>query len=144
MKKTPTVLAAVITLAALAPGQARNAPYSVSPDLREVVNRTAFAKALGLRPAHRAMLARNLFVVAPSDNIAFEWVYGRNDYMNLPSCVTPDAAMHLYHVFYDAILRTMEQDRLLPKLKRLTSGMLARSVADYGSASGEWKDAALR
>ncbi len=144
MKKIPLALTAAFALATLSPGQARNAPYTVSPDLREVVNRTAFAKALGLRPAHRAMLARNLFVVAPSDSIAFEWVYGRNDYMNLPSCVTPDAAMHLYHVIYDATLRTMEQDKLLPKLKRLTSGMLAKAVQDHALASGEWKDAALR
>ncbi|HEX8137871.1 MAG TPA: DUF3160 domain-containing protein [Pyrinomonadaceae bacterium] len=124
---------------------ARVKPYTVSPTLREVVNLRAFNRRLPLSPAERQMLARNLFVCAPTDAKQLFHIYEENDYKDIPSFVTTDAVLHLYHIFYDFTLRSVEEQTLTPVLRRLTEGMLAQSVRVWKEASDEGlKAAALK
>lgn len=102
-------------------------PYDVSPDFHEVQNAKQFMRFVALSPQHRANLQKNLFVVSPRGDEQLYWVYGVNDYRNLPSLVTTDTVLHLYHVFFDGTLRKVEQDFLLPRLQKLSAGMLAAS-----------------
>jgi hypothetical protein len=72
-------------------------------------------------------------------------IYENNDYLNLPSFVTSDTVLQIYHVFYDFTLRTVEQEALTPALKRLTEGMLAEAMATWKQASdAKLQSAALK
>lgn len=102
-------------------------PYRVSPDLREVSNLAAFQKALPLTDEQRSRLARNLFVLRRTDEKQLFHIYENNEYLRVPSFVTTDVALHLYHCFFDYALRTIEKERLLPILERLTQNGLALS-----------------
>lgn len=119
--------------------------YRVSPSLREVSNLASFNKAVPISPAQRALLRRNLFAVSPTTAKQLFLIYEENDYKNIPSLVTADSVLHVYHIFFDFTLRKVEADKLSPILKRLTSAMLSASITDYDAAtSEEVKAAALK
>ncbi|HKQ53565.1 MAG TPA: DUF3160 domain-containing protein [Pyrinomonadaceae bacterium] len=111
-----------------APQTATVKPYTVSPTLKEVVNLSAFSRVRALSPAERRLLAQNLFVAAPTSQKQLFHVYEDNDYRDLPSFVTTDSVLHLYHIFYDFTLRTVEEESLLPVLRKMTEGMLEDSA----------------
>lgn len=125
------------------PGSLR--PYTVSSSLKEVANLAAFERILKLTDAQRTMLARQLFAASPTDYRQLFWVYENNDYHNLPSFVTTDVALHLYHCFFDYALRTIEGAKLVPLLNELTSECLKASIAQWREAqSNDVKTAALK
>jgi hypothetical protein len=120
-------------------------PYTISPSLREVVNLRAFTKAIPLQPGQQRLLAKNLFVCTPTRAEQLFHIYENNDYLNLPSFVTTDTVLQVYHVFYDFTLRTVETQTLTPALRRLTQGMLAASLETWKQASvPKLKQAALK
>jgi hypothetical protein len=124
---------------------ARVKPYTVSQTLREVVNLRAFDKSAQLTPALRRMLAQNLFACAPTNAKQLFHIYEENDYHDLPSFITTDAILHLYHIFYDFTLRNVEEQSLTPVLQRLTEGMLKDSVAAWKESDDpQLKEAALK
>ena len=118
--------------------------YRVSASLNNVSNRAAFTKAVPLSGAQRELLARNLFAVTPTDSKQHFFIYEDNDYKNIPSLVTVDSVLHLYHIFFSFTLRRVESERLLPILKRLSAGMAAASAQDLKSGAVQIQDAALR
>jgi hypothetical protein len=143
------LLVAAFTFSPLAVVQAQSTasvkPYSVSPALREVVNLRAFNKAVPLTPMERQMLSKNLFAVSPTDSRQLFHIYEDNDYKDLPSFITTDAVLHLYHIFYDFTLRSVEEQALTPALKRLTEGMLNESVRTWKEQTDpQLKSAALK
>ena len=143
--QAPVVATPNPTPAALQSLGAAVKPYTVSPSFREVANYRAFTKALPLNPAQQRLLAKNLFVCAPTRAQQLFHIYEHNDYLNLPSFVTTDSVLQVYHVFYDFTLRTVEERSLLPALKRLTQGMLAASLETWQQASDpKLKQAALK
>src|SRR6187549_1584295 len=82
-------------------------------DISKTANAAVFMKAVPLAAEHKAMLAKNQFVVSPAPGvIEMQYVFDENDYMNLPSIVTIDVPMHLYHILFDATLRTVEANAL--------------------------------
>jgi hypothetical protein len=113
-----------------------NRPYSVSPDLREVANIRAFSKVHQLSKAQKSALVKNLFLTCPSNDEALYWVYGRNDYQNLPSIVTSDNVLQIYHVFFEAALRNVEEQKLHPELQRLSADLFAQARERYQSLRG--------
>src|SRR5437868_1797227 len=120
-------------------------PYNVSPTLREVVNLRAFNRSLPLSLQQRRLLAQNLFAVSQTKSKQLFHIYEDNDYKNIPSFVTSDAILHLYHIFYDFTLRTVEEKTLTPVLQRLTEGMLDDSIATWKEANDpQLKHAALK
>lgn len=124
---------------------ARVKPYTVSPTLREVVNLRAFNKAVPLNPAERQRLSQNLFLAQPTDAKQLFHIYEENDYKDIPSFVTTDAVLHLYHIFYDFTLRSVEEQGLTPALKRLTEGMFNESIKAWQETSDpQLKSAALK
>jgi hypothetical protein len=119
--------------------------YSVSPSLKEVANLAAFRKAGLLDAPTKAMLAKNLMACGATDGAQLFHVYENNDYRNLPSFVTSDLVLQVYHIFYDFTLRTVETESLLPALKKLTSGMLDASLVTYKHVGDpDLKKAALK
>lgn len=110
-------------------------PYSVSPDLREVSNLAEFEKVFPLTEEQRKLLARQLFVANRTPYKQLFHVYENNDYHNLPSFVTTDVALHLYHCFFDYVLRTTEKEVLLKELEVLTTGALRASLEQLRQAT---------
>ena len=95
-------------------------PYSVSVDLREVANRKLFA----ISPGVQALLAKNLFAVVPADYEQMFHIYEQNDENYVPSFVSVDSVVHLYHVFFGSILRQLEEETLLPLARDFTGKLL--------------------
>ena len=53
--------------------------------------------------------------------------------------------LHNYHLFFNHLLKSVEQEHLIPELKNLNSAMLAGASAQYESLKGTaWENAALR
>lgn len=116
-------------------------PYTVSPTLAEVENLHQFK----VDEAMRALLTSNLFAVAPADHWQPFFVYENNDYRNIPSFVTVDSVLHLYHLLFSFALRNLEEQKLLPLAEKLTSELLNRCRNTYEAApTEELREAALR
>ncbi len=115
-------------------------------DVSKAVNFNAFSKVVPMVAEHKAMLAKNQFVVSPAPGLAeMSYVLDQNDYENLPSIVTVDVPLHLYHILFDATLRTTETSSLYPKAHALSRQMIASVKKAYESATdAELKDAHLR
>ena len=67
------------------------------------------------------------FVVVPSDNRQFYMAYTSAPYDGNPVYVTTDVAYHMWHLAFDKMLRSLEQNVLLPKLERLVGQALANA-----------------
>ncbi len=142
------ILAAVVLALSLLSANAQNAkvkPYKVSATLAEVSNLKHFNRKVPVTAAKRAMLAKHLFAVSPTKSKQLFHIYEDNDYKDIPSFVTTDSVLHLYHIFFDFTLRTVEEQALTPVLVRLTEGMLADSVKIWNEAEDSGlREAALK
>jgi hypothetical protein len=116
-------------------------PYNVSAELKEVANLNQF----DLTPEMKRLLAKNLFVVAPAQHWQPFFVYEDNDYRFVPSFVTVDSVLHIYHLFFNFALRRLEEEKLLPIAKELTMKLFEQSKKTYQKAPNEQlKNAARR
>lgn len=104
------------------------APYSVAPTLSNVVNLSQFGS---FTAKQKQMLSGNGFFVAPAKEQQLFYIYERNQYLKLPSLITADSVLQVYHVFYDYSLRTLEYEYLLEDLEQLTDSMLKKSLRLY-------------
>ncbi len=90
-------------------------------------------------------LERNGFVVVPATLTRFYSAYQGNEYEGWPVYVTTDVAYHEWHLAFDKLLRTLEQQVLLPKLETLVSGLLQAAHEQTSELEGSsLKDAASR
>lgn len=88
--------------------------YSADPDLGNIVLSDV------LTADQRAYLARNLFVVSPSDEKEFFTIYEKARYAYQPLFITTDSLLHSYHLMFSKILRTAEAEQFLPLLQELS------------------------
>ena len=79
-----------------------------------------------LSPSEREMLGRNGFVVAPSSHEQFFQLYVSNWWDSIPSFVTPDLMLQLFHLSVNSTLRRVEEDRLFSDVVGFSRGMAAR------------------
>ena len=63
-------------------------------------------------PLLAGQLARHGFAVVPADHEQLFHVYEQNDYNCFPSFVTTDLYLQLYHLYFDCLLREIEEHRL--------------------------------
>ena len=68
-------------------------------------------------------LARNGFVIVPQREIQLFHVYEKNDYRNFPNFVTTDLHLQLFHMYFDFVLRQLEQEKLIPMLATFSGNM---------------------
>lgn len=111
------------------------APYEVATDLSNVVNLEHFGS---FTDAQKESLVKNGFVVCTKETANGELgydqifhIYDRNSYLWVPSFVTGDSMTHLFHIFYDSLLRSTERDQIYPKLKSMTEALLASNIETY-------------
>lgn len=129
-------------LLAFALSTATSAPVTLSPDLHEVSNLKMFAKNITLNPTQIAALRKNQFFVCPSADENLYTAYGENDYENVPSLLTADNLLQIYHIFFDSTLRTAEQSKMLPDLEAMTAAMQRQSLATLDALKGSPLEAA--
>lgn len=110
------------------PVKANVGPYAVKPDLSNIENLEQFG---AFTDEQKKMLAENGFVAAPSNEEQLFYIYERNEYLLIPSFITVDSVLQVYHIFFDYSLRTLEQEKLIPALEQLNSSMLAKSIHLY-------------
>ena len=92
-----------------------------------------------------ARLGESGVVVSPGTEKEFFTVYEKARYANVPVFVTSDSLLHSYHLIFDKVLRTAEQQTFIPLLQELNAAMLAQADAQYQALQGSaWEDAARR
>ena len=57
-------------------------------------------------------LARDGFAIVPATHNQLFHIYEQNDYSNFPSFVTTDLFLQLYHLYFDCMLRELEEHAL--------------------------------
>ena len=62
-------------------------------------------------------LGHNGFAIVPAQHQQLFHVYEQNDYHEFPAFVTTDLYLQLYHLYFDCMLREVEQEKLMPLLK---------------------------
>ncbi len=63
-------------------------------------------------PLLAGQLARDGFAIVPADHEQLFNVYEQNDYRCFPSFVTTDIYLQLYHLYFDCMLREIEESKL--------------------------------
>lgn len=118
------------------------APYSVKSDLSNIENLDQFGE---FTDAQKEMLKNNLFVVTRSDQVQLFHIYEQNEYKKIPSFITVDSVLQVYHIFFDYSLRTLEAEMMLADLEVLTGSMLEKSIYLYNTVQNpDIKKAALK
>ncbi len=115
--------------------------YTVNSDLSNIINSENFS----FSDEARQLLTQNAFVVKPSYYDEFFSLYEKNRYDYIPSFVTTDSILHNYHLMFDHLLKKLEEEELIPELKKLNSAMLTESLEQYQNLKGTaWETAAQR
>jgi hypothetical protein len=117
-------------------------PYTIKKDLSNIVNLKQFNK---LTTVQKSMLTKNGFFVTPTKQQQLFYIYENNEYQKVPSFITTDSVLQVYHIFYDYSLRTLEYDKLLAEVEQLTKHMLIKSISVYNKIENpKVKQAALK
>lgn len=122
--------------------QAKVKPYKVNDDLSNIENLDQFGE---FTEEQLELLIDNNFFVNPTDTEQLFYIYEDNEYKSIPSFITTDSVLQVYHIFYDYTLRNLEEQKLLGMLEELTERMLNNSISLYEDISDEEiKDIQLR
>jgi len=120
---------------------AAHAGYSLPVDLGSVTMHDSFS----FSEAQEQLLSANGFVVAPSEYKEFFHLYEESRYAEVPPFITTDSVYHVYHLFFDQVLRTLEDKQFYADLEKLTAGMLWAAEGQYHALRGTTiEDAASR
>lgn len=113
--------------------------YSVSPRFSNVRNWKMFASDFDSEERDR--LAKNRFLVLDANRHQMSYIYEENSYpeneksASIPSFVTTDAVLHIYHVFYDYLLRSVETTQLYSSASRMTRKMVEGAITQHDHAN---------
>ncbi|MDP3970859.1 MAG: DUF3160 domain-containing protein [bacterium] len=95
--------------------------------------------------ATKQQLSENYFFITPSYNKEFFTIYEQNRYSFTPNFVTVDSVLHTYHLYFNYLLESVENEYLIDELTSLSRNMFDNSVEQYIFLEGtEWEIAALR
>nr|WP_319490018.1 DUF3160 domain-containing protein [uncultured Caproiciproducens sp.] len=116
--------------------------YQVNHDLSNITNLKQFGS---FSAGEKKFLSQNAFVVAPSTEEQLFYLYEKNSYLEIPSFITADSVLQVYHIFYDYSLRNLESTSLIQSVEELTDSMLKKSIQIYsGVKNSAVKSAALK
>lgn len=82
-------------------------------------------------------LSNNGFVVVPTKRDQLFHIYENNDYLGVPSFITVDAVLQLYHLYFDMTLRNIESKYLSSKLEILIDRLINELLALQGETQNE-------
>ncbi len=109
-------------------------PYKVNEDLSNIENIKQFGE---FTDEQKSLLSKNGFVVVPTNEEQLFYIYENNEYMKLPSFVTTDSVLQVYHIFFNYSLRILETEKLIGYTEELTESMIDKSVYLYNKATNE-------
>ena len=69
-------------------------------------------------------LAEKGFCIVPNDNIQLFHIYEQNDYEQLPSFITTDLFLQVYHMYFLFVLRELEVNEFIPSLIQMLNSMM--------------------
>jgi hypothetical protein len=123
--------------------------YTLPLDLGQVNNLDRDIRGnaqFGWSAAAEAALQANGMVALPATypNRRFDAVYSLLKGAEMPILVTTDSTLHLYHIFFDQILKNVEVREFIPMLRALLSELARSLAARYEALQGDLKEAARR
>lgn len=84
-------------------------------------------------------LGRNGFAIVPAKHDQLFNVYENNDYTNFPNFVTTDLYLQLYHLYFDCLLRDVEQKKLHDVVLKLCQrGQQLVAYSQHPSSNTQW------
>lgn len=117
-------------------------PYIINSDLSNIVNIEQYGD---FTHEQKELIAKNGFVVVSSNEEQLFYIYENNEYLKLPSFVTTDSVLQVFHLFFDYSLRILETEKLMLPLKQMTDSMLKKSIVLYNQIKApQLKTAALK
>ena len=84
-----------------------------------------------LNDVQKEMIEKNGFVVNPTKSQQLFYIYEANTYNKIPSFITTDSVLQLYHIFYDYTLRQTETEKLYTELKEMNKNMVEILIKKY-------------
>jgi len=91
------------------------------------------------------MLAKNGFYVSEGWSEEFFSIYEDNRYEMIPNFVTTDSVLHTYHLYFNYLLKSLEENELYDVAVDLSEAMLDVSLEQYEELKDtEWEAAAKR
>jgi len=116
----------------------QNQPAYAGPATPHSLDGVYIVSALdhALTPEVEAALEKQGFAIVPADYALFHFAYEQAPVEGYPVFVTTDAAYHSWHLAFDKILRSLEQETLLPKLEQLVTGALAAARQQAAGLKG--------
>lgn len=116
--------------------------YTVDANLSNIENLDIFGE---FSKEQLELIKQNNFVVNPSKEEQLFYIYEDNEYKSIPSFITTDSVLQVYHIFYDYTLRVLESEKLLDIIEELTDTMLEDSIKLYEKIENkEVKEAQLK
>ncbi|MBU5427728.1 DUF3160 domain-containing protein [Tissierella pigra] len=109
-------------------------PYKTNENMTNVLNSEKFGS---FSKEQLELLAKNNFVVNPTKEEQLFYIYENNEYLEIPSFITTDSVLQVYHIFYDYTLRTLESDKLLALVEEMTNSMLNNSIKLYNDLTNK-------
>ena len=92
----------------------------------------------------RDVLARNGFAIVPEEQEQLFHIYENNDYHAFPSFVTTDLYLQAYHMYFDFMLRKMEEGKMLKVMTDYTLALYKDMMSKAKTSKGNMKAAAQR
>lgn len=120
--------------------QAAVKAYSVSPDLANIPN----IKDFKLSDQEKQLLAKNDFVIEPANFKQFYQAYESYRYDQIPTFVSTDSVLHVYHLIFDKILRDTERNYLIKDLTQLNILLYDYVLKQYNQLKGGPLDTAVK
>ncbi len=117
------------------------ADYKIESDLSNVEYTDILAGPLN----KEEFIAKNGFYVAEGWSDEFFSIYEDNRYELIPNFITTDSVLHTYHLYFNYLLKSLEEKELYELADSLSKSMLDKSAEQYEELKGtEWESAALR
>ncbi len=82
-------------------------------------------------------LSKNGFIVYPTNRNQLFHIYENNDYLGIPSFISVDAVLQLYHLYFDMTLRNIETKYLSKKLEILLDQLINELVVLQGETPNQ-------
>ncbi|HJX37244.1 MAG TPA: DUF3160 domain-containing protein, partial [Anaerolineae bacterium] len=106
--------------------------YNLPVGLSEISNQDS----LHFSSEQQRLLESNGFVVVPAEYREFHTLYQSVHGQQKPLFITTDSVLHVYHLLFDKVLRTAEEEYFNTDLVNLTQGMLWASREQLQSLQG--------
>ncbi|MHC4942832.1 MAG: DUF3160 domain-containing protein [Planctomycetota bacterium] len=118
--------------------------YDLPLDLNATLNYAALKDALGITEAEEDLLEAQGFVVRPAgDLVDFREAYEMLRQSNIPIFVTADTVLHLYHIFFDSVLRAIEEETFYFDVVDVSRALMDRMLDFDFEQSDDLREAAL-